>query len=96
MCGDMIFPRVKAALRVTEDDYNDEIRSLINSALIDLGIAGVEVPERIDAVVETAVITYCRLHFLFMAGDEYGRLKAAYDEQKAQLVTATGYTRWST
>lgn len=26
--------------------------------------------------------------------EEYDRLKAAYDEQKAQLRTATGYTDW--
>ena len=28
------------------------------------------------------------------AGGEYDRLKAAYDEQKAQLTMATGYTDW--
>ena len=94
MCGEIILPRVKAALRVTEAEYDDEIKGLISAALLDLGIAGVEVPERIDPLVVRAVITYCRLHFLFMAGDEFERLKSAYDEQKAQLSTATGYTNW--
>jgi hypothetical protein len=26
--------------------------------------------------------------------EDYDRLKASYDEQKAQLSTATGYTHW--
>ena len=36
-----------------------------------------------------AVITYCKANF--GEADEYDRLKASYDEQKAQLITCTGY-----
>lgn len=39
-----------------------------------------------------AVITYCRVHF--GSPDDYDRLKASYDEQKAQMQMATGYTDW--
>ena len=38
--------------------------------------------------------TYCKAHFGSIEGAEYDRLKAAYEEQKAQLQTATGYTDW--
>lgn len=85
--------KVKLALRITTNAFDDELSDLINAARLDLGIAGVVVPEEIDALVGRAIITYCRVHF--GAPEEYDRLKAAYDEQKAQLMTATGYTVWT-
>ena len=87
--------KVKIALRITTDAYDSEISSLIDAAKIDLGIAGVQLPSALDAVCERAIITYCKLHFLGLSDNEWDRLKASYDEQKAQLVTATGYTNWS-
>lgn len=85
--------KVKLALRITTNAFDDELTDLISAARLDLGIAGVVVPEEIDALVGRAIITYCRVHF--GSPDEYDRLKAAYDEQKAQLMTATGYTTWT-
>lgn len=85
--------KVKLALRITTNAFDDELSDLISAARLDLGIAGVAVPEEIDALVGRAIITYCRVHF--GAPEEYDRLKAAYDEQKAQLMTATGYTVWT-
>lgn len=41
-----------------------------------------------------AIVTYCRVNFGSPA--DYDRLKAAYDEQKSQMQTATGYTDWLT
>ena len=46
-----------------------------------------------DALVLRAVVTYCRLNF--GQPDDYDRLKASYDEQKAQMGMATGYTTWT-
>lgn len=85
--------KVKMALRITTDAFDDELTVLINSAKLDLGIAGVVVPETLDAIVERAIITYCKIHF--GEPDDYDRLKASYDEQKAQLSMATGYTVWT-
>lgn len=84
--------RVKLALRITTDAFDAEITDLIAAALKDLGIAGVTNEDTDDALIRQAVITYCRTHF--GEPDEYDRLKASYDEQKAQLQTATGYTDW--
>lgn len=83
--------RVKLAMRITTDAYDEEINSLINAALLDLGIAGVTITDS-DELIRRAVITYCRLHF--GSPEDYANLKASYDEQKAQLQTATGYTNW--
>lgn len=82
----------KLALRITDTSFDSEIGALIDSAMLDLGIAGVVLPETLDALVDTAVNTYVKIHF--GEPDEYDRLKKSYDEQKAQLATATGYTNW--
>ena len=83
---------VKMALRVSTTAFDTEIEGLIEAAKLDLGVAGVVLPGELDALVKTAVITYCRVRF--GQPDDYDRLKRAYDEQKAQLSTCTGYTNW--
>lgn len=83
---------VKLALGITVDAYDAEIQDLIDAALLDLGIAGVEGYNQNDKLVLQAVKTYCRAHFRSPA--DYDRLKASYDEQKGQLMIATGYTDW--
>lgn len=88
--------KVKLALRITTTAFDDELNDLIEAAKIDLGIAGVDVPvttdQAADVIVNKAIITYCKLNF--GEPDQYDRLKASYDEQKAQLSMATGYTTW--
>lgn len=84
--------KVKLALRITTNAYDVELNGLIEAAKLDLGIAGVIIPSELDAIVSLAIITYCKCHF--GEPDEYDRLKASYDEQKAQLSMCTGYTEW--
>lgn len=84
--------KVKMAVRITTSAYDDELMDLIEAAQLDLGIAGVVVPNQIDAIVSRAIITYCKMSFGLP--EDYDRLKASYDEQKAQLSNATGYTNW--
>lgn len=84
--------KVKLALRITTNYYDTELTGLIESAKLDLGVAGVVIPEEINELVTKAVITYCKMSFGLP--EDYDRLKASYDEQKAQLVTCTGYTNW--
>lgn len=82
---------VKLALRITTSQFDDEITMLIQSALLDLGIAGV-ITTTTDSLIKLAVITYVKMHF--GNPENYDRLKKSYDEQKAQLQMATGYTSW--
>lgn len=84
---------VKTALRISTDDFDTEISALMDAGQKDLGIAGVVIPEAEDNLVNLAVITYVKCHF--GNPDNYDRLKKSYDEQKAQLQMATGYTNWS-
>ena len=86
--------KIKVRLRITTDAFDDEITDLINSALLDLGIAGVNGENAIisNALVLTAVATYVKM--MFGEPDEYDRIKRSYDEQKAQLSMSTGFTVW--
>lgn len=92
MANQSLVIKAKLAARITTDAFNEQIADLLDSAMLDLGVAGVEVPETVDVLVSQAAITY----FLMRFGqpDNYDRLKASYDEQKAQLATCTGYTDW--
>lgn len=89
---DTLLAATKLALRITTDAFNDELTRLIKAGQKDLGIAGVVVPEELDDIVLTAVITYVKMNF--GNPENYDRLKRSYDEQKAQLSMATGYTSW--
>lgn len=92
MASTALIMKAKMARRMTTFTYDAEVERLLDAALLDLGVAGVVVPEGLDALVETAAITYFLMNF--GEPDQYDRLKRSYDEQKAQLVTATGYTDW--
>jgi hypothetical protein len=90
----VILQKVKLALRVSYPDFDSEINDLIDAALADLNLAGADGENIVttDALTIRAICTYCKMHF----GDpeNYDRLKASYDEQKAQLSMASGYTVW--
>lgn len=82
--------KVKMALRITTNAYDAELEDLINAACADLGVVGVEASSSTgDSLLTMAIITYARMRF--GQPDDYERLKASYDEQKAQLISCTGY-----
>ena len=86
--------KVKLALRIKSQAFDSEIEDLIAAALADLGLAGVTAAQELEAdpLITRAVVTYCRVNF--WEPDDYDRMKKSYDEQKAQLSMATGYTDW--
>ena len=105
--ADSILESVRRSLRRTSEDFDGELEDLIQAALLDLGVAGVTDPDQdppsdpaasnLDTdnpLIRRAVVTYCKAHFGDAEPQDYDRLKASYDEQKAQLSMATGYTDW--
>lgn len=81
---------VKLALRITTNAFDSELNALIQAAMKDLGIAGIDAETLAnDALVAQAIKTYVRMSF--GSPSDYDRLKRSYDEQKAQMQTATGY-----
>lgn len=93
MADTTLVSAAKLAARITTSAFDSQVSMLLDAAMADMGLAGVVVPETLDALVKQAAITYFLLHF--GEPDEYDRLKRSYDEQKAQLATATGYTDWT-
>ena len=90
---------VKLALRrANTTAFDAEIALLIEAACKDLGLAGVTegdlavAADTTDPLLTQAICTYCKMNF--GETDEYEHLKASYDEQKAQLSMATGYTNY--
>lgn len=72
--------------------FDEEINDLIAAAKRDLKIAGVNSDLEEDPLIIRAIITYCKINF--GAPSDFERLKMSYDEQKAQLQMADGYTEW--
>lgn len=85
--------KVKAALRITTTAFDADLNQLIDAALLDLGIAGVYTTFD-DPLIVRAVCTYCAMNRISIDSQQRDWLKRSYDEQKAQLQTATGYTDW--
>lgn len=92
MASTSTIQKVSLALRIVTTAFDSEISDLIDAGLADMGIAGITEDDETDALILRAVITYCRMNF--GSPEDYDRLKASYDEQKAQLQMATGYTTW--
>lgn len=92
-CNVKLLEKVKMALRIKTDAFDDELNELVMAAATDLGIAGVIVKsENPEPILSRAIITYCKMSFGLP--EDYDRLKRSYDEQKAQLSNATGFTNW--
>ena len=92
MADQTLITSAKLAARIKTSVFDEQINMLLDAAALDLGVAGVVIPEELDALVKQAEITYFLMNF--GQPDEYDRLKRSYDEQKAQLATCTGYTDW--
>lgn len=83
---------VKTAMGITTDAYDSEIQSLIDAAILDLNIAGVEAAGNYNALVQRAITTYCRM--MFHSPADFDNLRWAYESLKGQMAISTGYTDW--
>ena len=86
--------KVKIALKITTNDFDSELSDMINAAILDLGLAGIINTLQTDALVNRAICTYCRLNWGSPA--DYDKLKASYDEQKAQMSMSSLYNTETT
>lgn len=84
--------KVKLAMAITSNAYDEEIKDLIDAALLDLGVAGVNNALVHDKMVQRAVITYCRM--MFHSPADFENLRWAYESLKGQMAISTPYTDW--
>ena len=96
---------VKTAVRVATSAYDAELTDMINAALSDMGITDIKqsmlVTTNPNPLIKRAIITYCKMNFGYAqysdtkgSSGSYERLKASYDEQKAQMLMSSTYTEW--
>lgn len=91
-----LIDKVKIACRVTTTTYDPELTTLMQAALMDMGLTDISSEVLTvadpDPLITRAVCTYCACNF--GNPENYDRLKASYDEQKAQLLMSSTYTEW--
>lgn len=83
--------KVKLALPIKSDAYNDDISQLISACKIDLGLAGINKIYDTDSLTVQAVIFYCKAYF--RATDTTSeRYKKAYENLKNAMALSGEYT----
>lgn len=81
--------KVKLALRVSSVYPEDEIVGLIDAAKLDLKMGGIKIIDG-DALIERAVITYCKAHFGY-DNPEAERFEESYIKMKQHLMLYGDY-----
>ena len=81
--------KIKLALRIKTDDFNEEINDLINACKRDLALAGVRVISEDDPLILRAITLYCKANFGY--GDEKGTFQNAYSALRISLSLAGDY-----
>lgn len=87
----------KLRLRLHTDAFDEEVKDLIQAAAADLLSRNAIQANQLEALpvdplIKRAIMTYVRA--FFGEPEDAERLKADYDEQKATLMTTSGYTDW--
>lgn len=84
---------VRSALRVDGNELDAEIQGLIDAAVADLTLSGVDpvkAQAMTDPLIRRAIIIYCRAHFDY-ADQAADRLLQSYAMLKAHLTLAEDY-----
>lgn len=87
-----LLSKAKDVLDITGAYKDDEISDLLDAALLDLEIAGVNTDLLTDPLIIRAVLTYCLANF--KGEEDRDSWKKVYDEQKAQLQMSSRFTNW--
>lgn len=89
--------KVKLALRLTGNAYDDEVNDLIDAAIADLRLVGIVIPDNEegspdvsgDPLLVRAVVLYAKAEFGYDADAE--RYRKAYDYLKCALSLSGDY-----
>ncbi len=84
---------IRQRLRLTTDDFDNEITDLINAARADLALGGVDeekANDETDPLILKAVETYVKAEF-GLDNDDAERYRASYKEQRNGLTLSDKY-----
>lgn len=84
-----MLPKVKQALRIKSDSFDDEILDLIEAANLDLQVSGINVSID-DKLIQRAVVVYCKANF-GLENNDSEKFTKAYEHIKTLLGLAGKY-----
>ena len=82
--------KVKLALRIKNTTLDTEITDLIEACKLDLSITGVKVIDETDALIQRAIIVYCKANFGLDNSDSE-KYQKSYDLLKEHLALCIDY-----
>lgn len=82
--------KVKLALRIKINSLDDEITDLIEACKIDLFISGIKVIDETDALIQRAIIVYCKANF-GLDNKDSDKYQESYDLLKRSLALCSDY-----
>lgn len=85
-----ILEKLKLALRIKTNKFDEEITDLIYSAKIDLQISGVAKIDYEDALIVQAIKTYCKANF-GLDNKDSEKYQKAYESLKNHLALCGDY-----
>lgn len=83
--------KVKTALRIKSDAYNDEIADIIEAAKLDLSISGVDIIDDADPLIIRSIIMYAKANF-GLDNPDAEKWNKAYVALKIHLALSSDYT----
>lgn len=82
---------VKLKMRIKTTAFDAELADLITECKADLSLAGINVIDDSDPLIEKAVVTYCKANF-GLNNPNSEKMRACYDLVKIQLANSTKHT----
>lgn len=82
---------VKDALRIKMNIFDSDIKRLIAAAELDLSLSGIKKIEESNALIQQAVILYCKAHFERKPDEDIERILKAYESLKITISLCGDY-----
>lgn len=87
-----LLEKCRNALRLDDDNLDDDIQDMINACKKDLNTSGVEIIEDDDPLVISATKTYCRAHF-DVTNPDHEKYIASYESLKIHMALCGDYKK---
>lgn len=86
--------KIKLALRISTDIFDEELRDLIDACKSDLGLSGITNVNEDDSLIKRAIILYCKANF-GLENKDSEKYEKSYKLLKQHLSLSGDYnSRW--
>ena len=86
--------KIKLALRISTDSFDEELRDLIDACKLDLKLSGVTNVNEDDSLIKRAIILYCKANF-GLENKDSEKYEKSYELLKQHLSLSGDYnSRW--